>query len=136
MTEQEVIDFLKNNKTKGIAYLFLPKEVKDWVDNNFNCISLLALQRDGEWDLVFNHDYDSYSNIVFALPDDYETKKENKGECEEESEEESEQKHIADSMLLAARVLRGNCIKINCQKCVLCRNEECILNLHPLYWNI
>lgn len=129
MTDQEIINILKENKTKGIAYLFLPQEVWDWIGENFNNPNLLYLAPNGKWEFFHETDFDDYDNIVFALPDMYAL-------SEDKEEEESEQKYIADSMLLAARVLKSNCIKINCQKCVLCRNEECLLNLHPSYWNL
>lgn len=132
MTEQEIINVLKENKTKGVAYLFLPEDVWDWIGENFNNPKLMYLAPNGQWRLFSETDFDDCDNVAFALPDDYQIKKEEPCECEEESEH----KDIADSMLLAARVLHSNCIKINCQKCVLCRNEECILNLHPLYWNL
>ena len=74
MTEQEIIECLKGNKTKGVAYLFLPEEVRDWVhDKLFDKILLVLdsmgnfiLFEDVEEGLINTDDYD---NIVFALPD-------------------------------------------------------------------
>ena len=85
MTEQEIIECLKGNKTKGVAYLFLPEEVRDWVhDKLFDKILLVLdsmgnfiLFEDVEEGLINTDDYD---NIVFALPDYYEVKQEPSGE--------------------------------------------------------
>lgn len=30
MTEQEIINFLKENKAKGVGFAFMPEEVKNW----------------------------------------------------------------------------------------------------------
>ena len=127
MTKQEIVNILKENKIKGIAFYFLSEDIQDWIHDNFNNPNLLYLDHMGDWQYFKYADFDDYDNVVFALPDMY---------ALSEDKEESEQKYIADSMLLAARVLRSNCIKINCQECVLCRNEECLLNLHPSYWNL
>lgn len=78
MTEQEIINVLKENKKKGVAYLFLPLDVKDWISDNFNNSDLVYLDSMGDWELYKDADFDDYDNIVFALPDDY--KEEPKGE--------------------------------------------------------
>lgn len=33
MKEQEIIEYLKQNKEKGVAFAFMPKEVQDWINN-------------------------------------------------------------------------------------------------------
>jgi hypothetical protein len=80
MTEKEKVEYLKENKTKGIAYLFLPQDVWDWIGENFNNPSLVYLAPNGKWEQFSKTDFDDYDNIVFALPDDYEAKEEPKGE--------------------------------------------------------
>lgn len=85
MTEQETITALKENKTKGVAYLFLSEQVRDWVHDKLFDKILLVLDSMGnfipfddvEEGLINTEDYD---NVVFALPDDYEAKEESKGE--------------------------------------------------------
>lgn len=80
MTEQEIIEYLKNNKTKGIAYMFMPKEVGAWVSNHLAESELLCLNRLGNWE-VFNVRYlDKYDDTVFALSADYKVNEESKGE--------------------------------------------------------
>lgn len=85
MTEQEIVSVLKENKTKGVAYLFLPEQVRDWVQDKLFDKILLVLDsvgnfirfEDVEEGLINTEDYD---NVVFALPGDYEPKQESKGE--------------------------------------------------------
>lgn len=85
MTEQEIINILKENKEKGVAYLFLPEQVRDWVHDKLFDKILLVLDsmgnfirfEDVEEGLINTEDYD---NVVFALPGDYEPKQESKGE--------------------------------------------------------
>ena len=72
MTEQEIINILKENKTKGIAYLFLSEEVWDWIRENFDKSNLLYLDSMGNWQYFKDADFDDYDNVVFALPDMYE----------------------------------------------------------------
>lgn len=80
MTEQEIINILKENKDKGIAYLFLPEEVWNWIEENFNDQKLMYLKPNGRWEFFSETDFDDYDNVIFALPDDYEVKREPKGE--------------------------------------------------------
>lgn len=80
MTEQEIINVLKENKTKGIAYLFLPEEVWKWIGENLNNPKLLYLAPNGKWESFSETDFDDFDNIVFALPDYYQVKKEPSGE--------------------------------------------------------
>ena len=69
MTEQEIINILKENKNKGVADLFLPGEVSDWIAENFNNPNLLYLDSMGNWQYFKDTDFDDYDNVVFALPD-------------------------------------------------------------------
>lgn len=80
MTEQEIINTLKENKTKGIAYLFLSEEVWEWIGENFRDPKLMYLAPNGKWESFSETDFDDFDNIVFALPEYYEAKKESKGE--------------------------------------------------------
>ena len=36
MTEQEIIDYLKENKNKGVAFAFMPEDVKEWCRNRYD----------------------------------------------------------------------------------------------------
>lgn len=80
MTEQEIINTLKENKTKGIAYLFLSEEVWEWIGENFRDPKLMYLAPNGKWEPFSETDFDGYDNVVFALPDYYKVKQELSGE--------------------------------------------------------
>lgn len=69
MTEQEIVNILKENKKKGVADLFLPGEVSDWIAENLNNSNLLYLDSMGNWRYFKDADFDDYDNVVFALPD-------------------------------------------------------------------
>lgn len=71
MTENEIINNLKENKNKGIAIGFLPKEVREWV--YIPPISIFRFFDGKEWiksEKPFIRD-----NDIICLPDNYELKK-------------------------------------------------------------
>lgn len=71
MTENEIINHLKENKNKGIAIGFLPKEVREWV--YIPPISIFRFFDGKEWiklEKPFIRD-----NDIICLPDNYELKK-------------------------------------------------------------
>lgn len=72
MTEQEIVNILKENKYKGVAFLFLPGEVSNWITDNLNNSNLLYLDSMGDWQYFKDADFDDYDNVVFALPEMYE----------------------------------------------------------------
>ena len=79
MTEQEIINYLKENKNKGVIYLFMPKEVQNWLCINYKNPKLLYLTQKGEWKSFFKF-FNDHNNVVgFSLPDDYEAKEKSKG---------------------------------------------------------
>lgn len=69
MTEQEVIDFLKNNKAKGIAFAFLPIEVKLWCSDHDS--SLIYFQKNNVWNDNSANDVLFEANEIVALPEDF-----------------------------------------------------------------
>lgn len=71
MTEKEVVDFLRNNRTKGVAFLFLPEDVRDWIHEHFDDPNLFHLDSMGKWQYFKDTDFDDYDNVVFALPDTF-----------------------------------------------------------------
>ena len=79
MTEQEIINYLKENKNKGVIYLFMPKEVQNWLCINYKNPKLLYLTQKGEWKSFFKF-FNDHNNVVgFSLSDDYEAKEKSKG---------------------------------------------------------
>lgn len=71
MTEQEIIEVLKENKKKGVAYLFLHEDVRDWILENFRDPKLMYLVPDGKWESFSETGFDDFDNVVFALPEYY-----------------------------------------------------------------
>ena len=68
MTEQEIVEYLKENKNKGVAFGFMPIEVKEWV--NTSSIYTPYLIFDGEWkDLSADETVDDKD--IIALPGCY-----------------------------------------------------------------
>ena len=72
MTEQEIIQYLKENRNKGIAFAFVPEDVKNWCEKHkteriFDCF------QDGNWDTKTC--IALCLNSVYALSDDYEPEK-------------------------------------------------------------
>lgn len=81
MTENVIIQILKDNKKNGIGWNFLPEQVKIWTRNivNYNkCIRFdgkdwISLNNVNLWDKTDNTE-------IIALSEDFELKKESEGE--------------------------------------------------------
>lgn len=71
MTEQEIVSYLKENKTKGIAVGFLPEEVRAWV--YITPISIFRFFDGKEW--IKSENPFIRDNDIICLPDNYELKK-------------------------------------------------------------
>lgn len=81
MTEQEIIGFLQDNQQAHVIYLDLNRDVKVWIGSHRNENKLMILTEDGDFiDGGIKPSYQIIASDVFALPDDYEAKKEQKGE--------------------------------------------------------
>lgn len=70
MTEQEIVDFLKNNREKGIPYDFCPDEVQSWIDIHWEVL-LEYSSRYKCWNSHIDNDATVSSNGIYCLPDDY-----------------------------------------------------------------
>ena len=81
MTENEIINILKENKKNGIGWNFLPEQVKIWTRNIMNYNKCIRFN--GE-DWIFLNDInvcDKTDNTeIIALPEDFELKKKSEGE--------------------------------------------------------
>ena len=88
MTEQEIIDFLKDNKKLGICFLYMPEEVRNWCENHMKDVVKLDSNFPAKNTSPFKHkwqylaSYEEFKcNDIIALEDQYEFKSENeKGE--------------------------------------------------------
>lgn len=81
MNEQEIIDLLKDNQTKGIALGFMPEEVKAWCNLNSHRTELLVYKFEG-WLKIYAQADPFCNEDILALPYDY-GKRENKGQTNE-----------------------------------------------------
>ena len=68
MKEQEIVDYLKENRTRGVAFGFMPNEVKEWVETSSIYTPYLIFN--GEWkDLAANETVNDKD--IIALPGCY-----------------------------------------------------------------
>ena len=68
MKEQEIVEYLKGNRTKGVAFGFMPNEVKEWVETSSIYTPYLIFN--GEWkDLTANETVNDKD--IIALPGCY-----------------------------------------------------------------
>ena len=75
MTEQEIIDYLKNNKKEGRILAFMPEEVKEWCEKHRE---ELFVWRSHRWS-VFEDAVNICTSDAVTLPDDYKVKEEPEG---------------------------------------------------------
>lgn len=83
MTENEIIESLKENKKKGIGYRFLPEEVQKWIYENFYKKILVYFDYQGEWVSIDETNLintSNYQNHIFSLSEDFELKEKPQGE--------------------------------------------------------
>lgn len=75
MEEKEVVQYLKDNKKKGISFKFMPKEVQDWIRKNYR--DCLYFNDNGKWEKAGYHLTgvgDIRANAVYALSKGYKSK--------------------------------------------------------------
>ena len=83
MTENEIIQILKDNKEKGIGYRFLPEEVQKWIYDNFYKDYLVYFNYQGKWVSIDETNLintSNYQNHIFSLSEDFKLKEELQGE--------------------------------------------------------
>ena len=85
MTEEEIIQYLKMNKNIGIVFKFMPEEVKEW------CRKYSKKLYWYDVDCWSNGGFEKrlYDDKIYALPEDFQIKKEQKGEWVEFEIEDS-----------------------------------------------
>lgn len=80
MTEQEIVEYLKGNKTKGVAFGFMPDEVQKWCNNNktklkfFDGYATLRGWRDYN-----NPNIDIHFLDILRLPEDFKMEEKTEG---------------------------------------------------------
>ena len=73
MTEQEIVSYLKENKTKGIAFAFMPNRVREWAE--IHCSDIFMIYSKRKWEEIAQADYVIENDDIICLPDNYELKK-------------------------------------------------------------
>lgn len=76
MTEQEIIEYLKENKNKGVAFGFMPEEVQIWAKNNSRelCVYCQPIEStEYEW-MRSGSEKQWYLDHLYALPEDFKLK--------------------------------------------------------------
>lgn len=81
MNETEIIEYLKQNKTKGVPYDFMPDDVQDWCYEHKDKSIFNVYYSDG-WNIIKSGITCCYAGI-YALPEDYEPESEFKPHYEE-----------------------------------------------------
>lgn len=72
MTEQEIIKYLKDNKTEGRIFLFMPEEVRKWCRKHYSSLHYYVYE-DGIFESMNNSNGDDIcDNEIIGLPDEYE----------------------------------------------------------------
>ena len=74
MTEQEIIGYLKNNQTNGVAYGFMPDEVQDWVEIHPATWFRVYIQTSStshDWKMIGNKNTEFSDTDIIMLPVDF-----------------------------------------------------------------
>lgn len=72
MTEQEIVNYLKDNKTEGRIFLFMPEEVRKWCRKHYSSLHYYVYE-DGIFETMNNSNGDDIcDNEIIGLPDEYE----------------------------------------------------------------
>lgn len=72
MTEQEIVNYLKDNKTEGRIFLFMPEEVRKWCRKHYSSLHYYVYE-DGIFESMNNSNGDDIcDNEIIGLPDEYE----------------------------------------------------------------
>ena len=83
MEENEIVQYLQDNKEKGVCFKFMPQEVKKWVVKAKNRKYCMVLDSDGEWDSLEDTSDRDYTldevgaDSVWCLPSDFPIRKSN-----------------------------------------------------------
>ena len=72
MNEQEIVNYLKDNKTEGRIFLFMPEEVRKWCRKHYSSLHYYVYE-DGIFESMNISNGDEIcDNEIIGLPDEYE----------------------------------------------------------------
>jgi hypothetical protein len=69
MTEKEIIQYLKDNRIKGVAFGFMPEDVRIWCHNNRKSLLIGSIR--GTWESVFKQSESLNKFVIVCLPEDF-----------------------------------------------------------------
>lgn len=72
MTEQEIIKYLKDNKTEGRIFRFMPEEVRKWCRNHYSTLHYFVYEVGIFESMNISNGDEICANEIVALPDEYE----------------------------------------------------------------
>ena len=68
MTEKEIVEYLKNNRTKGIGFIFMPREVRKWITSNKSKLDFYD-STVNNW--VNASNFNIHYPVIYSLPEDF-----------------------------------------------------------------
>lgn len=71
MTENQIIQYLRDNKLNGVAFCFMPKEVQAWCKNNYHSKLFFYYNLD-YWCLIDVSKYVFDFNLIITINEDSE----------------------------------------------------------------
>lgn len=74
MTEQDIVKYLKQNKEKGVAFAFMPEEVKAWCEKNKDK-QIFKSFNDYDWGCETGAIH-CYGDYIYTLSENYEVEPE------------------------------------------------------------
>ena len=82
MTENEIIQYMKDNRKNGIIFALMPQIIQNWCIQNENKLPFEYFNNNQLWINIkeFKIQFNDIPNGSFSLPEDFELKKEVEGE--------------------------------------------------------
>lgn len=98
MTEQEVIQYLRNNRKNGVAYGFMPVDVRRWCDKNRRSLTYFSLVDDNDWPSLEAIGYALHATLILSITEDFELLQESKSNWVEfEIDDDGDFAYLAES---------------------------------------
>lgn len=76
MSEKEIVEYLKANKTMGVALAFMPPDVRRWCEKHQNDDIFMIFDSDYKWVNIVCPPINLGPRTIYSIKDDYEPKPE------------------------------------------------------------
>lgn len=76
MSEKEIVEYLKANKTMGVALAFMPSDVRRWCEKHQNDDIFMIFDSDYKWVNIVCPPINLGPRTIYSIKDDYEPKPE------------------------------------------------------------